>query len=222
MQRQNTQKDPQLISFQALRKAVGWMGISLPLAMIVGNAVFGNCNRIQDSVSHYYYTVTGDLFVGILCAVAFFLFAYKGYKGDSDRVWTNLAGFFAVCIALFPTNNNSQDSCAIIQLPDNEIRRVIHYVSAGAFFLILAGISLFLVTRSGPVKTREKKIRNQVYIASGITILLAVIAIAIYGLSKGNEQWSRLKPVFWLEWIALLSFGIAWLVKGETILKDEA
>lgn len=211
-------KDPQIISFQTLRKAVGWLGVSLPPAMVTGNYLFRNCTRIQDSVSHYYYTVTGDLFVGVLCAVALFLFAYKGYDAR-DRIATFAAGFFALCIALFPTNNNSSDSCAVIHLPDHDIRRLIHYTSAALFFVVLAGISLFLFTRSKGTKTREKKIRNRVYRACGLVILLCIVAIAVYGLSQ-NDGWGPYKPVFWLEWIALAAFGVSWLVKGEMILQD--
>lgn len=215
-------EDPRIISFQTLRKAVGWLGICLPLALILVTAIVGNCTCLQDSVSHYYYTASGDLFVGVLCAVALFLFAYKGYKGDSDNLWTSLAGFFALCVALFPTNNNSADSCAIIHLPDNELRRIIHYGSASAFFLILSGISLFLFTRSKGEKTREKKMRNKVFKVCGIVILAAVIAIGIYGFTKGENRWGKYKPVFWLEWLALLAFGISWLVKGELVLKDDS
>jgi hypothetical protein len=175
---------------------------------------------LQDTISHYYYTVTGDLFVGVLCAVALFLFSYKGYKGDSDWFWTTLAGFFALCIALFPTYNNSADSCAIIHLPNDSFRRVIHYGSAGAFFLILSGISLFLFTRSKGEITPEKKLRNQVYRSCGLIILIAVFSIGIYGWVKGENRWDAYKPVFWLEWIALLAFGVSWLVKGQIVLKD--
>lgn len=214
-----TARDPRLISFQTLRKTVGWLGICLPLVMIAGNLLLGDCHRLQDTVSHYYYTVTGDLFVGILSAVAMFLFAYKGYE-RKDNFWTCLAGFFALCIALFPTNDNSTDSCAVIHLPDNELRRVIHYVSATAFFGILAGISLFLFTKNRGQLTREKRARNKIYRLCGMLILLCIGLIGLYGLPKGSEGWSSFKPVFWLEWVALLAFGVSWLVKGEFFLED--
>ena len=93
MPTRTTTEDPRLISFQTLRKTVGWLGIGLPLAMLAGNWLFANCTSLQDTVSHYYYTMMGDLFVGILCAVTLFLFAYKGYD-TKDHVWTCLAGFF--------------------------------------------------------------------------------------------------------------------------------
>lgn len=219
MSNSNQKKDPRIISYQTLRKTVGWLGIALPPAMIAGNLLLGRCTRLQDTISHYYYTITGDFFVGILCAVALFLFVYRGYD-RRDNLWTCLAGFFALCVAFFPTNNNSTDSCAVITLPDNEMRRVIHYVSAACFFLLLAGISLFLFTKSRGTQTREKKLRNKVYRLCGVVILLCMMLIAAYALPKGSEMWSPYKPVFWLEWTALLAFGTSWLLKGEFFLED--
>lgn len=213
------QGDRRLISFQTLRKAVGWLGILLPLAMVAGNWLAAGCVCLQDSISHYYYTITGDLLVGVLCAVALFLFCYKGYDGK-DRLWTMLAGAFALCVALFPTHNNSADNCAIIDLPAKEWTRVVHYASAAAFFLILAGISLFLFTKSRGTITKEKRVRNTIYRVSGIVILICISLIGWYGLSRGDSPWSQHKPVFWLESIALLAFGVSWLVKGEFILED--
>ena len=28
-------------------------------------------------------------------------------------------------------------------------------------------------------------------------------------------------PIFWLETVAILAFGVSWITKGEAILKDE-
>jgi hypothetical protein len=141
--------DPRLISYQTLRKAVGWLGISLPFAVVLGNYIFSSCTHLQDAISHYYYTITGNLLVGILCANAMFLIAYKGYANDKrDNRWTTWAGISALFIAFFPTNDNSADSCAIFTLPDSTLRTSIHYVSAGVFFVLLACISIFLFTKS--------------------------------------------------------------------------
>jgi hypothetical protein len=214
--------DPRLISYLTLRKAIGWLGMGLPPAMMAGNFIFGNCPVIQDSVSHYYYTITGSLFIGILSSVALFLFTYKGYE-KLDHISTSLAGFFAICIALFPTNDSSAHSCAIIHLPDSSIRSAIHYVAAGSFFLTIALISIFLFTKSKGRKTKEKKIRNGVYRACGIVIIAAITGIAIIHWLTGEPDGNnKFKPVFWLEWVALLAFGISWLVKGEIVLKDHS
>jgi hypothetical protein len=47
----------------------------------------------------------------------------------------------------------------------------------------------------------------------------AVIVVVLH-LPK-DSSWLSLKPVFWLESIAVVAFGISWLVKGEAIFKDQ-
>lgn len=219
---ENIKEDPRLISFNALRKTIGWLGILLPAGIIAGNLIFSKCYKIQDSISHYYYTVTGNLFVGTLCAVSLFLISYKGYPGDNrDNILTTLAGIFALGIAFFPTNNNSTDSCAILQLPDNDVRRIIHYVCATIFFVLLAFISFFFFTKSKGVKTPKKILRNKIYKTCGILIIFFVVLISLYGIfGRYLTGLIKYKPIFWLEWGALLSFGTSWLVKGEMVLKD--
>ena len=213
-------QEPELISYMTLRKAVGWLGVSLPAAMILGNLLFARCAYLQDSVSHYYFTITGSLFVGIVCSVGLFLITYKGYPRSIDNIVTSCGGIMAFLIALLPTNNDSAEPCVFIHWPDSSLRWWIHYISAAAFFIILAGTSLFLFTRSEGIKTPEKIIRNKIYRTCGVVMLLA---IALVPLLKVLERWQiplPSKPVFWLEWVALLAFGLSWLVKGELILKD--
>ena len=214
--------DPRIISFLTLRKTIGWLGILLPAAMLVGNFLFGNCHCIQDSNSDYYYTVTGSLFVGILCAVAMFLLAYKGYPDDiKDNIATTLAGICALGIAFFPTNDTSANSCAIFHLPLSDVRDIVHLVCAASFFILLAWLSIFQFTKSKGVKTDKKKMRNKVYVICGILILVFIALIALYmAFIKTSTALNKLKPVFWLEWFALIAFGISWLIKGELLLKD--
>jgi hypothetical protein len=38
---------------------------------------------------------------------------------------------------------------------------------------------------------------------------------------KGLFPLTAFNPVFWLETIAILAFGVSWLTKGEAILKDD-
>jgi hypothetical protein len=217
---QQTTIDPRLISFNALRKTVGWLGIALPFSMILGNRLFSDCCCIEPSNSHYYYTATGGLFIGILCAVGLFLMAYKGYDLP-DNILTSAAGVFAVLIALFPTNDTSTNLCGIIHLPDNDLRSAIHYISASLFFVILAVISLFRFTKSSGHMTKKKKSRNTIYRICGIAMLVFIALIAVYSIWEGElTGWAQYKPVFWLETLALIAFGISWLVKGELVLKD--
>jgi hypothetical protein len=44
--------------------------------------------------------------------------------------------------------------------------------------------------------------------------------IVVVALPAVKPLVERLTPVFWLESVAVVAFGVSWLVKGETILKD--
>jgi hypothetical protein len=67
---------------------------------------------------------------------------------------------------------------------------------------------------------RGKVQRNAVYRACGYTILACILLIAIVSVPAVKVLVERLMPSFWFESIAVVAFGAAWLVKGETILKD--
>ena len=221
-------KAPQLISPKTLRQAIGWLGILLPLAMVAGNSLLSSCHELQNSISHYYYTITGYWLVGNLCAVAMFLVAYKGYS-LRDNIAATIAGFSAVLIALFPTNavqhvpaELERNSCLLFTLPEHAIRNSIHYASSGLFFVTLAYISIALFTKSEGKKSKKKIIRNKIFVTCGMGILVALLLIVLYGIFEDRlPQLDAFKPVFWLEWLALLAFGVSWLVKGEIVLQDE-
>ena len=217
----NPHDQPLIISYLTLRKAIGILGITLPAILWIGSLLLGNCDHIQASVSHYYYTIMGDVFVGILCAVAIFLLSYKGYD-KLDNITSNAAGVFALCIAFFPTSSNTDILCSILQLSDNEVRIYAHFILAALFFCTLAFISIFLFTKSSGHKTPEKIMRNKVFRICGVVILVSIFLIFL----TDNVSWlanklTKYNPVFWLEWCALAAFGISWLTKGELLLADK-
>ncbi len=215
---------PRLISTNSLIKSIGWLSALLPASMVLGNLIFEGCTCIQDSVSDYYYTITGDLLVGILSAVALLLISYKGYPGDyPDSILSTTAGILALCVAFLPTNETSADKCAIIHLPLNELRNNLHNIFSAVLFLVLSAISLFLFTKSkGVIVTKQKIQRNRIYRICGVVMLLCIVLLAFYINLRDSMLWLKnYKPVFWLESTALIAFGISWLVKGGLFLKDK-
>ena len=62
--------------------------------------------------------------------------------------------------------------------------------------------------------------RNRVYTAYGYLNIACVVLDAVVGLMTGDTPVKRLDPIFWLESIAVVTFGGSWLTKGEAILKD--
>jgi hypothetical protein len=195
-----------LVSYKTLRRVVGLLGVVLPVVLAVWGFALCGCIRLQPSISDYYALRTRDAFVGILFTIAWFLFTYRGYALIDD-VAGNFACVFALAVALFPNTGTP-------------VERVVHFSSALALFLVLAFFSLFLFTRSEGAPTSRKRMRNAVYRACGIVILLSIAAIGVSYRLLDPAVFDELHPVFWLETLALWAFGLSWFVKGETILKD--
>lgn len=221
MEKQENELNNLLISYKTLRKAVGILGITLPITLFAGSKLIGQCDYVQHSISHYYYTLMGDVFVGTLCAFGIFLITYKGYT-KTDNIASNLAGLFAICVALFPTYENTDLQCCIFNLAPNNFRTGIHYSSAALFFIVLAFISYFLFTKSSGDITPQKIIRNRIYRICAFVIVLSIISIFLFHKVPAiTKTFSSYQPVFFLESLALFAFGFSWLIKGETIFKDK-
>lgn len=221
-------KNAIVISYLSLRKAIGWLGILLPVLLILVNRGIGHCDYFQNSISHFYYTNAGNVFVGILCSVGIFLLSYKGYtttpegKTDyRDRIATSLAGLFAIGVAMFPTNVANDITCNLLYLDDNTWRNATHYFCASSFFILLAYMSYyrFTISKHDPSqRSKKKKIRNKLYKICGIVIINCIVLIPAADFIVALENTST---TFWLEWIALVAFGTSWLVKGELMFSDD-
>lgn len=216
MDQENAAGNSLVISYLELRKAVGYLGIALPFVVSFG-AFLLQGQGIQGSISSYYHTEMHDVFVGILCAIGVFLGSYRGYE-RKDALAGNLACIFAVGVALFPTALDNATS-------HEKTIATIHAVSASLFFLTISYFALFQFTKTDPSKTptRKKHQRNTVYRICGYTMLTALALILVYSMAPDSivARLKKFHPVFWFEAIAIEAFGIAWMTKGEAILKDE-
>jgi hypothetical protein len=198
-----------LVSHLTLRRTVGALGVLLPFALAVGCLLYGSCTGLKPSISEYYGTEMRDVLVGVLFTIGWFLFAYKGYDGHDD-VAGDLACAFALGIALFPITST------------RPVTRAVHLFCAAAMFLVLAyfSIVLFRKTSHPGAMTPQKRIRNRIYLWCGAVILACIGGIALYTALPPNPGLAALEPVFWLEALALVAFGISWFVKGETLWTD--
>lgn len=203
-----------VISYLSLRKAIGFIGLLLPVVLALGNVLFGSAG-LETSISLYYYTDMGKVFVGSLCAIGTFLGSYRGFD-RRDRIAGKLGGLFAVAVALFPTNPK--------EIPTATWASITHFTAATLLFLTLAYFSLVLFRKTDPTKppTPQKLKRNRVYTACGYLILAAIAGVGISFMVRESPFFDLYKPVFWFESLAVVSFGVSWLTKGEAILKDDA
>jgi hypothetical protein len=210
-----------IISYLTLRKAIGFLGVALPFVVSLGAFIFFRTG-LQGSISSYYYTGMRNVFVGIFWAIGIFLISYRGY-GLADAIAGILGCIFAVGITLFPTTPDYNPS-----VRDQMIGHF-HLIFAALFFIVLIVFSMYLFTKTAEDKkkhpvTGRKRQRNLVYTVCGAVMAACMLLIGIYQFLPPSAAllFKAYDPIFWLETIAIISFGISWMIKGETLLKDKA
>jgi len=224
-------KPPEIISYYTMRRAIGVLGITLPLILVAGSFQFGGCTELQSSISTYYHTNMRNIFVGYNCAVALFLFAYRGHDWK-DNLTGYLGCFTVLGVAFLPcTISVPGQPCLIPPSLQNPLVGMLHNLSALLYFVILIVYALFLFPKthmdmvSGEKKFmgRQKSRRNLVYYICGSLMTVSLLLIIAYMAFLGNHypDLQKLNPVFWLESLVLLSFGTTWLTKGQLFFKDE-
>lgn len=199
-------------SYLFLRRAIGFIGVGLPVVLIVGKLLIDG-GGLLNSISGYYYSDVRGVFVGSMCAVGVFLLSYRGY-GRLDDVAADIAAGAAIGVALFPTTPLGA------RTHTQQLVGAAHATFAAVFFLTLAYFCIVLFRKTDQATPNPRKLgRNRVYLASGVIILACLVLIAVIEGFLGGMIGS-LHPVLWLESGAILAFGVAWLTKGEAILGD--
>jgi len=223
--------DSLLISYLSLRKAVGIIGVSLPVVLVLGNWQLFHSNAIEDSISYYYYTGMRGVLVGSLWTIGVFLMSYRGYQ-KRDEIAGRLACIFALGVALFPTAR-VRGTCDVVHLSrlDHGGCDTTHAVSffhatcATLLFLTLAYFSLFLFTETYPGReqemTRRKRERNIVYYICGWIIVVSIVGILTLHVGLHISKFGPIPVLFGFKSVIVVAFGVSWLVKGEFILKDK-
>lgn len=219
-----------VMSFLALRRAIGIVGLFLPAALLAWAVATG---QFPPTMSEFYYTPMSEVFVGSLSAIAVFLWSYEGYRENrliTDRNTARAASLGALGVALCPSATELQDvpvppltlSQRLFGAPLTE---TLHYASAAVFFLSLAVFCLVLFVRGAstpPVGAsvkesaawRAERREHLLYRTCGTVILLAIGGIVLIHNLPAPDWLLRLRPVFWLEVVACVAFAASWLVKG--------
>jgi hypothetical protein len=236
----STYKDIAGIKFKSLRHCIGLLGLALPWLIRLVALIFDDCDCLQDSISHYYFTIAGPCFVGIMCGLGLSLAFYPtpnsppdriayspfgGFRRELDGPFTTVSGVCAFLVALVPTDAFSNDECAIFHFDANTLRTSIHYAAAATMLVLFSYMSICHFTRTHDKDWRQKKWkarRNYTYLICGIFTFLSVATIGTLALLEHFAgTWVHPKTTYWLEVVALTPFGISWLVKGGFIMTDE-
>jgi hypothetical protein len=195
----------QIISYFTLRVLIGAAGICLPFLLVIGKLIYNHSLQIEYSISDYYDNGTaGDILVGVLFALAFFLVSYKGYA-RIDNIAASLGCVFALGVALCPTTS------------ENKTVHNLHFIFALLLFSVFIFFSIYLFRKKNPHPTNQKKNRNKVYLICGIIMIACIAGIAACEIFNVN---ANLHLVFWFESLALVSFGFSWITKAEVVFHD--
>lgn len=237
--------DAHVISFRTLRRLIGVLGILLPWACWAANALVNNLDllnnkklailsgtnpympmgNLKSSISHFYYTASAPLFIGIIVTVAIFLFCYKGYDYQKDRDKTpwlsdrrvcTLAAIFALGIVIFPTGEDFFISDSLYVFTVTHAVGIVHYVFAGLFFLAIAILCLVNFRRKEHKEQFGHDKHDLFYRICGWVIIGSIVFIFVYHRFLEAYLAFEWPVTFVFEAIALTAFGLAWLLKGKT------
>ena len=190
------------------------------------------------SISHYYYTIAGDAFVGILFALGLFLILYKSvfkkqHLRRQENILTNASGVLALIVAFIPTNPENGD-CYHIQFTKSysEIFGAmgsLHLPSAGIMLLVFGIIAWRYFPLNWETGIADSPNKN-IYRACAKIIFGALAILVVYFMDKVylNGRYlsglEKIRIVFLMECLAVFAFAVSWLQKGkmETVVKEVA
>lgn len=111
----------------------------LALLLALGVSVVAETIREgwQTSISAYYYTAAGPIFIGVLTCIGVCLVAIRGYT-DAEDVCLNLAGISAPMVAFVPTpeHGHTPDEHAIV----NNALTYLAVLAVGYVVVLVAGL----------------------------------------------------------------------------------
>lgn len=211
-----------------MRIGMGALAFAFPLGLwLVGRWLMDI--PTQTSLSAYYHSDMRDTFVGVLCAIGFTLFLYKGFSRSED--WAlNLAGALAVGIACFPMAPGqplrcravcSDDAClATSALFDRTfdplIASQLHGLCAVAFFIAIAYVCGFCAKRTLhliPEQTvRRRYLRLYQALAVAMVALPAAVAL-LTRLSPASANDCTDFTIIRVETAGVWVFATYWFVK---------
>lgn len=218
-------KDPKysmLRSYLNLRAAIGLLAIALPISVSVVGWLTGEPIRTSIS-SYYHYAFTRDVFVASLFAIGVFLICYSGYDYKDWRrneVWLHrFMGMAAILVGMCPTFQNKVTVGNYLIFLSH-----VHIGAAVILMVLMAVMALWMfplnqeltkLDEDEQVAAAKKECNAWVYRGCGFVIAAVLIFYGLYFLIARPGKTDT--TLFYVEWIAIWGFGVAWLWKSHLL-----
>lgn len=201
-------------TYYSLRVGLATIGIALPLLVLAAGHILHEVS-LQGSISAYYhgetqvrFLTTRDLFVGVLLAIAACLYFYKGFS-TRENVALNLAGLFALVVALLPTNLPGTD-------PDTVAK--VHKTCAVLFFFCIAYVSIWRARDTLYLLPESKRPQyRRWYVFTGIAMIVSPLAAIWLNAMLASDT-----RIFWVETLGVWAFAAYWIVKTREMRESHA
>lgn len=212
-----------LDTYLTLRIGIAVLAFAFPFLLLLVGKLAGVENN-PGSMSAYFWaearregwlSILGRVvFVGLLYAIAAFLYLYKGFT-KRENVALNFAAFFAVCVASFPMEMN----CTRTDQP--EVDCLPYYCFPGinphgpSAALLFACLAYVMWKRSDDtVKMLKDETLKSRYRALYRVTSLAMVALPLVAglLHVFRNDYSTL--TFWLEASGVIAFSTYWFIKS--------
>ncbi|MGI9257052.1 MAG: hypothetical protein ACR2PY_08975 [Salinispira sp.] len=163
------------------------------------------------SISSYYWTRNGSVFVGGLVVISMLLFTFKGYN-KTETILSKMAAVTILLTALFPVNINGQRDY-FLHFLSPELVHTIHYLSAVMCFILFGVIAFSQFFKTSNLKIKVFHCFIGFFIL-GITVALIPIRLFIPAESE---------LFILLQFILFFLVSQSWIIQGlETILRTAA
>lgn len=209
------------INHKTMRQIIGLIALFLAFFTYALSDVYWPVN----SISATYWTNSGDLFVGSLVVVGFFLAAYNGKHGrDLEFYISKVAAVLAIGVALFPTDIDCEPDqlagvleCPVFYPPTwiasltqalGTSAKIVHYVAAIPLFICLVVLLWFFSKRANDKGFAGRALAYRILAIAMVAGMVVIYAVVKFVLDRSDA-------IFWVEGWALMTFGVAWLLAGS-------
>jgi hypothetical protein len=232
-------------SWLAVRTIVGVAGASLPLALVVGEALLDDRSTpVRDSISAYYHSSMRDWLVAALCVVGVLLLAYRSAEKESREFrWSLVVGIAVIGVAFVPTERpglgpvaaalvvgDGRTPCVgLLPASDGRLLNVqyaltepvaglVHFLCAGLFIVSLAFLAREFA-RQEQENGRPRLARFQRGCAWAIVLAIGwvVLGAVVSTFTATSLDLGPITPLYAGEVLAVLAFGASWLAAGEAV-----